>query len=274
MVASTRDIIGRLTGRKGLGVSVKDAIRKADFDVARLALPGMLTNYSSMVEYVQRVRDQQWFGRCVGSAFAGGVEDREAFLGRRGLHVSDDFIYALARAYGGTLDRDSGSDPALAARALSKLGAATNAARPLAETTAQLCKAPTPQQYEDAHPRQGGTYYAVKEESASGRIEALRALLQGGYPPIAAGPVYRSWQSFDWPNPSERIIDLPSSSDYEIGWHAYRIVAIAEDDTGLILNSWGRAWRDAGYARVSREFLTQRVATIRVVDGWRGMLRA
>ncbi len=273
MVAAVRDIIGQLTGRKGLGVLGKDVVRKTDYDVARLALPTARVSHVSMVQHVQRVRDQQWFGRCVGSAFAGGIEDREAFLGRRGVHVSDDFIYALARAYGGTLDYDSGADVSLAARAVSRLGAALDSARPLAQTTKQLCRAPTPLEYESAHDRQGGTYYAVRDDSPSGRVQAVRGLLQGGFPPVVISPVYRSWQPMEWPT-AEHMIDVPARGDEEIGWHAYRVVAIDSDDSVMILNSWGRGWRDAGFARMSRDFLTLRIATVRVMDGWRGMLRA
>lgn len=270
MVLATRDVIGKATGRKGLGVASRDAVLHSDLDLMNHEPVRVAAAASevSMRSHVQRVRDQLWFNRCFGSAVAGAIEDREAFLKRRPVHISDDFIYALARSYAGTLDRDDGSDMVLGFRGVTRLGAATVATHPIAMTTAEITRPPSARAHEDAHDRQGGSYYVLHDRSASGIMSGLRATLSAGIPIVVASPVYRSWQR---DAAADSVIDLPAKGDPEIGWHAYRIVSVHADDTVEILNSWGRYWRNGGFARMSRDFVVKRIATFRAVDGWRAL---
>lgn len=87
-------------------------------------------------------------------------------------------------------------------------------------------------------------------------ILTLRQVLASAYVPEWAAPHltlgFRCFASA-WTAPAG-VLPLPGPGDHEIEHHAVALWDIEDDDTIIFRNSWGAAWGDRGYGRMTRAY--------------------
>lgn len=262
--------IERIRARRRHGAGWRpDAPDSRDYDFDRLAAPSASRTAYSLRDYCPPVYDQGRTNSCVAQAFAGAIEIREQMSGEmlHPMRPSRLFMYWQARAAHDATGRDKGTYLRLCAKMLNRLGVPGEAHWPF--FPGKVNRRPSWNAHMRAHPRMGGKYVRIMDSAGQGRIDAIRAAVQGGYP-VAFGTNIDTAFTRDY---GDRVITQPLDPSVAIGGHAMLIVGFEYDDHyGYIFdvrNSWGERWRDHGYSWMTEDYINDSASRdFQIIDGW------
>lgn len=190
------------------------------------------------------IRRQLGTNACVGFSWAYAL--RLAFLAR-GIdcpELSPAFIYRLARN-AGLVNGDDGARLRDAARAVKAMGCATEESWPFAESRINLPI--TPDAAHDARDRFGiRGYYRIP----NGDVDGVKRALGARYSVVGGFSLTQAF--IDWTGGDS----IPAQRAPFVGAHAMCIDEYDGDDFGNP-GSWGEGRGEAGYYRMSAEFIEQ-----------------
>jgi len=184
------------------------------------------------------VESQGNIGSCTGNAVAALIE----FLhrkNRKNIEISRLFIYYQARVYEGTTNYDSGAYIRDAIKAVSKVGAPTEALWPY--NTRKVSYRPSQLAYNNAATRKVSTYHRCAD------FTAVKSALIQGYPVVVGFDVYESFE-YDIVTDTGMMPYPNTRRERLLGGHA--VVLVGYNDTTqcfIARNSWGTGWGDRGY---------------------------
>lgn len=201
---------------------------------------------------------------CAGNATADSIEllnaIREATLAvsekrspRPTIQVSRLFIYALARGMmdddgdgQGDIDKDEGTYIRNCFEVLSRFGVCDE--NIWAYDESKVYTAPSIKAMRQAVGHRIHSYYRIRE-TGDDRLEAIKSALQAKHPVVFGTLVDHPF--LQRPGPS--IVDPPKGAT--AGGHAMMIVGYV-DGNFLVKNSWGKHWRDGGFALLTPDYIT------------------
>lgn len=103
----------------------------------------------------------------------------------------------------------------------------------------------------DRRSRDGIAYHRITDMQGAERRRELSQAIASGYPVVFGTMVTQPFEEQDGINP----LPLPGQSDGILGGHA--IAMLEYDEAGIgFMNSWGPAWADVGWGRLSWDWMT------------------
>lgn len=210
------------------------------------------------------ILDQEASNSCVAHAFAAAIDVVETTAGLDYNPISRLFLYYAARSQHGDHKNDGGTYLRSAARALQLVGAPIETFCPF--DLRRVNKQPLPEAYMQAYPRREGLYERV-DGVGDMRLMNLRRALAGGHPVVFGTLVTEGFQSAagSW------RIQRPGKDERIVGGHAMCLVGYDRDGF-IVVNSWGRTWRDGGTARLTQDYVAWAGSTdFWIVKNWRAV---
>jgi len=156
------------------------------------------------------------------------------------------FPYGLGRSIEGTEHQDIGASISDVMSAGVKWGFATESAWPF--LVSKVNTAPSIKAYKSAYDRRGAHQY---HRVPAGDVNGVRLAIAAGYPVVAGWNLSRSFE--DWNG--QGVIQAQKGPF--VGGHCMCITDYDKDGTFGLLNSWGIAYGQNGYALVSSGFIAQ-----------------
>lgn len=198
---------------------------------------------ASIQNLVTDILDQRSTSKCVAHAFAQAlrIEDRVRGVVNPQLSARD-FLYYNALAYGGTGFIDQGTQLRDCVKGLTRFGRPPESACPFSEDP--LVARPNWEAYREGFDFAGPSgYYRVLGADQIKQAIAARKPVCGG------AQVGQSIMDY-----TGGIYD-PTPGEPSIGGHALCFVAYDAADNFTIVNSWGAAYGEGGFLRVSRRWV-------------------
>lgn len=219
--------------------------RDQPFAIARPGLPP--PESVDLRGNLSAILDQAETSSCVAHAYAAAIDVVETMAGLEYHPLSRLYLYYAARAQTGDQKVDGGTYLRSAARALQLVGAPEERFWPF--EAKRVNRQPMPEAYMQAHPRREGLYERVQGVGDMRLLHIKRALSEG-HPVVFGTQVAESFLS----NSGSFRIQRPGKTERQVGGHAMCCVGYDRDGF-IIVNSWGRAWRDDGTARLSHDYM-------------------
>ena len=218
---------------------IPDIADERDWCVESLVGDAHVPAMVDLSKYVDHVRDQGATSSCVGQAFARAIHVRAGVEGITIPFPSALQIYALARREELPLV-DQGSRPRAAASAMRELGVAAEAHWPFDEETVN--ELPPWDVLQGSVDALVTGYYRIGGEGDE-RCILVRQALAAGYPLPFALQVDRSFEDY-----TEGVIG--GFAGESLGGHMTALIGYGPG-WFLGINSWGPAWGDGGFFRIS-----------------------
>lgn len=194
-----------------------------------------------------KVRDQEMTSSCVGHAVASAL--RLGYLRGNGTdcnELSPLFVYYNARKMDGGVLTDNGTTIRSAIKGAQQFGAAPEFA--CSFSPERINAMPYWSAYRTAHALRGVRgYYRISR----GDVDGVRRAIAARCPVVAGWEVSHELMRY-------RSGVLPALRGPFIGGHAMTVVQY-DGDTFTLLNSWGAAWGELGFARVDSSFIANGV---------------
>jgi len=207
-----------------------------------------LPERASLRQHVKHVLDQGPSSSCVANAYAQAITICEDMAGLEYDLPSRLYVYSCARALTGDERYDGGTQMRGGAKALQVMGAPPEAAWPF--DLSKVNEVPGLRPHMQAHPRRGGTYTRLAGTGDT-LIAQCKASIADGYPFVFGTLVGEQF----WNATGRDMMTRPLPSEQMGGGHA--LTAVAYDPEGItVVNSWGDAWADQGFVRMSWDYIT------------------
>ena len=258
---------------RGLG-HIPDAPDKRDWDIDKMGLGNPSGEIATLRHFCPPIYNQGGTSSCVAQSVAGAIEILEyRYALERGEPVADrrpsrSFLYHGSRAYH-THGRvsDTGTYLRTCVKVAGRTGVPDEALCPFSTSPLKINKQPPSVAYFRGHARRGGEYFRIYDEG-EGRIHAIKAALDEGYPVCFGTTVTRDFQRSD----GAALVQKPAKSDRVAGGHAMVIVGYERTAGGLtfqVRNSWGEGWRDKGYCSMTEEYIRwDQSRDFQIIRGW------
>ncbi len=196
--------------------------------------------------------DQRQLSSCVGNGTAESLDALEIVAhenlpGWKLDPVSRLFIYNMARTEEGDLDKDEGTHVRTAFDVLSRFGSCPETL--WAYDEAKVFTSPSLLAQRSALGHKIHSYYRI-DSTGQDRVNDLITALQGKHFPVFGTLVTKAFESLSDDTP----VDVPSSSDPMAGGHCMMVCGYV-GGYFIIKNSWGRAWGNGGFCRVTPEYM-------------------
>lgn len=248
---------------------VTDA-RDYSFDTL-LGGPTDLDVGSSLLEFVPGIYSQGRTNSCVLNAIGAALRIVETKAGLPSVGFSRLFGYYNSRRLHGAHRTDRGTYIRTAVKALHRFGVPDETAWPFSSSMFRVNRSPGWPAYMRAHPRRGGTYYRLNGIGFD-RVRQVRQALAAGLPVVFGTRIDESFLRNDGP----AVVESPTG-DF-VGGHAMALIGFKWNAVHgwiyLVLNSWGRDWRQGGTVWFTENYLKSvLVRDLTVVVGWERLQR-
>lgn len=217
-----------------------------DMRIGSLTLDPSIPAAASLRHPAITVRDQDGTQSCVGFAWAQALELAYAWHNVLTGDLSPLALYFWARASHGSAGEDAGTYLRAAAKAVMRFGVPIEKTCPFSARRVNV--SPPWMAYRDAYDRRGlRGYYRVDAND----LDGIRRAIANGKPICGGWRVDRAFTQFR----GTGSIDMITGEI--IGGHAICLMGYGADGTFDLINSWGTGWGNAGYARVTEDFVSQ-----------------
>jgi C1A family cysteine protease len=263
LIMSMKDILLR---RNGLGW-IPNPSDPRDWDIDKLGLVSSeVSETKSLRSNVSQVLNQGGTSSCVAHSFAGAIDILETEAGLSYIPASRLFMYYNSRKFHSTKLADKGTYIRCCAKGLNKFGVPDEVHWKF--NVLKINRRPGWKPQLEAHPRTGGSYYAIFDKGDE-RITAVKAAIDAGHPVVFGTKLNKAFMPRNGPH----IIDKPDKDDDFVGRHAMTIVGYTTTELhGLIfevLNSWGSRWREGGFCWLTDDYIRwTRTADLTIICGW------
>jgi len=191
--------------------------------------------------FMPDVYDQGDLGSCTANAIGGAYEYEQKRQGLTDYQPCRLFIYYEERRYINALGYDSGANIRDGLKVVNKLGAPHETLWPY--DINKYAQMPSADAYEDGLKHQATGYASVDNRI---QLSVKQALAMGI--PIVFGFTVYSW----FENPDANAVCTPIKGQATLGGHAVMLVGYermhgSQKTWGIVRNSWGPSWGDAGY---------------------------
>jgi C1A family cysteine protease len=219
--------------------------------------------------------DQGRTSSCVAQAMAGAIHILERRSRRlvSGAPIAQTpsrlFLYYCSRRLhsGGPAIFDNGTYLRTCAKAMNRIGVPDESLWKFTTNPFTVNRQPAGVAYMRGHARAGGEYFRIRDTGA-GRVKAIQAALEAGYP-VCFGT--RVSEDFLRSNGAP-LVQRPAQSDPIAGGHAMCIVGYEKRPGGLVFevrNSWGRNWRDDGHCWFTEDYIRwPHSSDFQIIRGW------
>lgn len=206
-----------------------------------LALTSVPDSFS-LRDKVLQVLDQGSIGACVSNAGMQAIRVKtQEDLGSR------LWGYYLARTYHGAEKQDRGTHIRFFFKAMNKFGFLPES--DLEYNTSRYDKKPPMLSFRDAFDQREPTRYWRIFSHGEVRLEEIRRAVSQGHPVVFGTDVDRDFTG----NRISALVERPQGNI--AGGHAMVIVGYDRDGFEVV-NSWGRAWGQKGFFRMSNDYLS------------------
>lgn len=192
---------------------------------------------------VKTIYDQGNLGSCTANALCSAVQCTLPDLPGSRL-----FVYYNERKYIRMTGKDSGAYLSDGIKSLQSYGVCQEKTWPYVLN--RFAVSPPIVAYTEAK-----AHVATKVYSVPGNMNAMKAVLNAGYPFVVGFIVYNSFISSTVARTG--MVPMPRKGEKVLGGHA--VLCVGYDDTRqvwILLNSWGSSWGDKGYFYMPYSYLT------------------
>jgi C1A family cysteine protease len=204
-----------------------------------------------------KIEDQGQLGSCTSNAIVGNLEFLEikdkiaAFA-----DLSRLFVYYNERVIEHSINYDNGASLRDGIKTIAAQGICTEKLWPY--DISKFRNRPNEVCYKDALNHRATAYYRIDN------LTQMRICLADGFPFVFGFSVFESFESPEVANTG--IVPMPAMTEQLLGGHAVCAVGYNMDKkiftnsigSGLIRNSWGTNWGEAGYFWMPLEYLINR----------------
>jgi len=224
---------------RGLGY-LRDPVDKRDWHLDRLALGAAPPNAASLRSRVDTVLNQGATQSCVAHAWVQALRVGDHLDGRPSTEVASRlFVYFNARAMHDAEHQDAGTYLRTCAQGVVRFGRPAEHLWPF--DTRHVNDHPSWKSYRAAYDWRGPRgYYRI----ASGDLNSIRVAVAAGKPVAFGMDVDLAFLADAGPHVIGPAEDAP------VGGHAMCVVGYDGGEFEVV-NSWGTAWRDQGFARLT-----------------------
>lgn len=193
-------------------------------------------------EFVEEIYDQETTSSCVAQSLAQSMRVTVRLATNKpSPRPSRRWLYTLARMQGGEPLVDDGTRLRDCLAAAKALGWCTEDVMPW--SIWDIDQRPGPSAYRDAYDRRWVDGFYRIFELGDDLVEAVKIALSNAHPVVFGTPVDEAF--CNWPDGSPW-----SMQGVKVGNHAMCAVGYNADGV-RVANSWGRAWGDNGFGRIS-----------------------
>jgi len=241
--------------KRGLGWH-PDPVDSRDHSFDKLGLVRAPAGLVSVKPHVLSVLDQGSTSSCVANAWEQGYRIRASLVGgewreRWGLVLGSRlFGYRNARRTHGEEKKDEGTFLRSYAKAVNVFGRPPEHVWPF--DAWKVNTPPSWNAYRLAFDVSGPQSYYRIEGWGPSRVQAIRAALASGYPVVFGTPVSQKFLDLGPGSPPQAP---PLNGSAWVGGHAMCLVSCDEANNGEVVNSWGTGWGNAGFMKLTQEWL-------------------
>lgn len=196
------------------------------------------------------IEDQGDLGSCTGNALVGALEFLEKKDNVSFVDLSRLFVYYNERVVENSVGSDSGAQIRDGIKTLAKKGVCSEKCWPY--DISKFSVKPKHHCYDEASKHKITSYYRIQA------LDEMRQCLADGYPFVFGFSVYESFESQQVAQTG--IVQMPQSSDKQLGGHAVLAVGYDERDINnkrfIVRNSWGPNWGMKGYFMIPYDYIS------------------
>lgn len=219
-----------------------------DYKVAMLAPTLNTFPESFRIPYNGKIKNQGDVGSCVAYSLSYIREIQEEKQTGEFKEFSVGFVYANRQPED---HQEPGMIPRQALNSLRKTGNVYHELFPFNEEYPNILKRFKPVAEglsTTAEPYRVTTYAKIDT------LDQLKSALMQLGPVTACFPIHESFYKLNEKNAKAKIPNKKKKADKFLGYHEMTIVGWTEDDSLIVLNSWGDNWGDGGYAYIPQGY--------------------